>query len=56
MKQFIIFVVSLFVIFALVSKGGAVDIGTVGFVAVLVVSFLISKFVPKLFAKDGTSE
>lgn len=51
MKQVLIFIVALFLIFALVSQGGLVDIGTVGFVVVLIVSFLISKYLSKLFEK-----
>ena len=56
MRQFVIFIISFIVIFIVVSKGGAVDIGTVGFVIVLVVSFLISKFAPKLFLQGGNSD
>lgn len=51
MKQVLIFIVALFLIFALVTQGGRVDIGAAGFIAVLIVSFLISKYAPKLFEK-----
>jgi hypothetical protein len=56
MKQTLIFVVAFILIFALVTQGGLVDIGAAGFVAVLIVSFLISKYSPKLLGKSSRPE
>jgi hypothetical protein len=56
MKQVLIFIVALFLIFALVTQGGLVDIGAAGFVVVLIISFLISKYLPKLFEKARGNE
>jgi 4-amino-4-deoxy-L-arabinose transferase-like glycosyltransferase len=55
MKQTLVFIVGFFLIFALVTQGGMVDIGVAGFVAVLVVSFLISKYYPKILGKTEES-
>jgi hypothetical protein len=51
MKQVLIFIVAFVLIFALVTQGGLIDIGAAGFVAVLIVSFLVSKYSPKLIEK-----
>lgn len=56
MKQTMIFIVTVFLIFAVVTQGGLKDIGVAGFVAVLVISFLVSKFGLKLFDKKERPE
>jgi hypothetical protein len=55
MKQTLIFIVAFLLIFALVTQGGLVDIGAAGFIAVLIVSFLVSKYSPKLLGKVKSS-
>jgi hypothetical protein len=55
MKQTLIFIVVFLLIFALVTQGGLVDIGAAGFIAVLIVSFLVSKYSPKLLGKMKSS-
>jgi hypothetical protein len=56
LKQTMIFIVTVFLIFAVVTQGGLKDIGVAGFVAVLVISFLVSKFGLKLFDKKERPE